>query len=161
MIRPATQADSAAIAAIYNTYVTETTVSFEVEPVDVAQMANRIGDVQAANLPWLVYCVDNVVVGYAYASKWKPRFAYRFSVEVSVYLDNTQRGKQFGSQLYRALLEQLRTQGIHTAMGGIALPNPASIAMHEKMGFRKVAHFEQVGFKFEQWLDVGYWQIQL
>ena len=161
MIRNASRQDASAIAAIYNVYVLTTQISFELDAVDAAQMASRMQDVQDAGLPWLVFDDEAQVLGYAYASKWKPRLAYRFAVEVSVYVDPAQRGKKIGQQLYAALLTQLREIGMHTAIGGIALPNDASIALHEKMGFSKVAHFAQVGYKFDAWLDVGYWQVQL
>ncbi len=161
MIRTATPQDSAAIVSIYNVYVLTTQISFELEAVAAEQMASRMQDVHDAGLPWLVYEEEGRVLGYAYASKWKPRLAYRFAVEVSVYVDQAHCGKKVGQQLYTALLKQLREIGIHTAIGGIALPNVASVAMHEKMGFSKVAHFAQVGFKFDEWIDVGYWQLQL
>jgi phosphinothricin acetyltransferase len=98
------------------------------------------------------------ILGYAYATKWRARAAYRFSVEVSVYLASARRGRGWGKQLYTALLDDLAKRDVHAVIGGIALPNEASIALHEKMGFQKVAHFERVGFKNQQWIDVGYWQ---
>lgn len=101
---------------------------------------------------------DGDVIGYAYASKWKGRCAYRFAVETSVYVDSSARGAGVGTVLYEALFAALRGRGIHAAIGGIALPNEASIALHERFGMKKVAHFEQVGFKFGRWIDVGYWQ---
>lgn len=101
---------------------------------------------------------DGDVIGYAYASKWKGRCAYRFAVETSVYVDSSARGAGVGTVLYEALFAALGGRGIHAAIGGIALPNEASIALHERFGMKKVAHFEQVGFKFDRWIDVGYWQ---
>jgi phosphinothricin acetyltransferase len=157
-VRPATGEDATAVAGIYNHYVTETIVTFEEEPVTVAEMARRIADVQAAPLPWLVATCDGAVVGYAYASRWKARIGYRHSAESTVYLAPGQSGRGIGTRLYSDLLGLLRAQGIHAVMGGIALPNAGSIALHEKMGFRKVAHFEEQGFKFGRWIDVGYWQ---
>jgi phosphinothricin acetyltransferase len=160
-IRPATPADAARICAIYNPYVTTTTVSFEEEPVDEFGMAQRIADVAAAGLPWLVLEVDGAVAGYAYATKWRVRPAYRHSVESSVYLDQAWAGRGFGKLLYGALLDDLRTRDLHLVIGGIALPNAASTGLHEALGFCKVAHFSEVGKKFGRWVDVGYWELRL
>jgi L-amino acid N-acyltransferase YncA len=160
-LRPATSQDAAAIVAIYNHYVATTSISFEEEAVAVDDMAQRIDAVLAAGLPWLVAVEDGKILGYAYATKWRVRHAYRFSVESSVYLaqDVAQRG--LGTRLYVALIDQLRAAKCHLVIGGIALPNEASVALHEKLGFEKVAHFKEVGYKFERWLDVGYWQLNL
>jgi L-amino acid N-acyltransferase YncA len=101
------------------------------------------------------------IVGYAYASKWRARFGYRHSVESSVYLAPDQQRRGLGGMLYRRLLARLREQGCHAVMGGIALPNPGSVALHEKLGFEQVAHFREVGRKFDRWVDVSYWQMTL
>ncbi|MBB3213357.1 phosphinothricin acetyltransferase [Herbaspirillum sp. Sphag1AN] len=159
-IRPVTVADAAAICEIYNHYVTTTGISFELEPVSVEQMTQRITDI-ASRYAWLVYEEQGRVLGYAYASQWKPRLAYRYSVESSVYLAADSGGKGVGAQLYGALFAQLKQREVHVIMAGIALPNAASIGLHEKMGFVKVGHFREVGNKFDQWLDVGYWQLIL
>lgn len=158
MIRTVEVSDAQAIASIYNHYVANTTISFEEQPVSAEQMAERILEVRASSLPWLVIEEARKVLGYAYAGKWKARSAYRFSVETSVYLQNGFAGQGFGSQLYEVLFRALQDRGVHVAIGGIALPNEASISLHEKFGMKKVAHFEQVGFKFGKWVDVGYWQ---
>ncbi len=158
MIRPATQDDSDAIARIYDHYVRNTVISFEEEPVSPADIAGRIGKVLSMSLPYLVAAPGDQVVGYAYASRWHERSAYRFSVETTIYLDPNRIGGGLGTRLYTTLLDQLKEQGLRMAIGGIALPNPASIALHESLGFRKVAHYEEVGFKFDRWIDVGYWQ---
>jgi phosphinothricin acetyltransferase len=160
-IRPASPADAARICAIYNHYVTTTTVSFEEEPVGAPEMAQRIADVAAANLPWLVLEVDGELAGYAYATKWRVRPAYRHSVESSVYLDRAYAGRGFGRALYGALLDALRARELHLVIGGIALPNDASAGLHEALGFRKVAHFSEVGKKFGHWVDGGYWELRL
>ncbi len=125
------------------------------------EMARRIEDVQSASLPWLVAEEGSQILGYAYATQWRARSAYRFSVEITVYLAPEYTGRGIGSKLYGQLFPILQARGIHAVMGGIALPNEASVALHEKFGLRKVAHFEQVGFKFNQWIDVGYWQRML
>jgi phosphinothricin acetyltransferase len=160
-VRNAVGDDAELITSIYNHFVLTTSVSFEEAAVTPQEMAQRIADVQAAGLPWLVGEVDGAVGGYAYATKWRVRHAYRFSVECSVYLAPDRAGKGIGTALYRALLARLREGGYHLAIGGIALPNPASIALHEKLGFEKVAQFTEVGFKFGRWTDVGYWQLKL
>ena len=160
-IRNASVNDAASIAAIYNPFVLNTSISFEETPVSHTGMAQRITDVQADGLPWLVAEQDGVIVGYAYASKWRARHAYRFSVESSVYLAPASAGKGLGTALYRVLLERLRGGGYHLAIGGIALPNAASVALHEKLGFEQVAQFREVGLKFGSWSDVGYWQLNL
>lgn len=157
-IRSAHADDAKAIAAIYNPYILTTTISFEEEAVTDAAMAQRMADVQAGGLPWLVAERDGKVLGYAYATKWRVRHAYRFSVESSVYLAPEAARQGVGSALYTALLQQLAERGVHLVIGGVALPNDASVALHEKMGYEKVAHFREVGFKFGRWLDVGYWQ---
>jgi L-amino acid N-acyltransferase YncA len=160
-IRPALASDADAIARIYEHYVLNTTISFEEQPVAPAQMWERIREVMSNALPWLVAERNRQIVGYAFAVKWKARAAYRHSVEISVYVDPKLTGAGIGTQLYRALLAMLRERSIHTVIGGIALPNEASIALHERMGFSKVAHFSEVGYKFGQWIDVGYWQKSL
>lgn len=157
-IRPALATDAEAIARIYNHYVRDTHVTFEETAVSAAEMAARIIETEAAALPWLLAESDTGVLGYAYASKWKGRCAYRHTVESTVYLDPAATGRGTGSALYHALLDELRERQLHAAIGGVALPNPASIALHEKLGFEQVAHFREVGFKFDRWIDVGYWQ---
>jgi len=114
--------------------------------------------VQAVSLSWFVAERAGEVVGYSYATSWRPRAAYRHSAETTVYLAPGEAGRGIGSALYQYLISALSDQQIHAIIGGIALPNPASVALHEKFGFHKVAHFEQVGFKLGRWVDVGYWQ---
>ena len=160
-IRPATSQDAARICAIYNRYVLDTTISFEEAPVPEQDMAGRIADVANCGLPWLVLEIDGVVAGYAYATKWRARPAYRHAVESSVYLDPAFAGRGHGRRIYARLLNELRARALHTVIGGIAQPNKQSVALHEGLGFRKVAHFAEVGLKFGRRLDVGYWQLIL
>ncbi len=160
-VRDAQADDAAAIAAIYNHYIEHTVVTFEESPVSGADIRDRIEETRALALPWLVAEEAGSVLGYAYASRWKGRCAYRFSVEVTVYLAPDTGGRGLGSLLYEHLLQRLRQAGMHSVLGGIALPNPASVALHEKFGMKKVAHLEEVGFKFDRWVDVGYWQGRL
>jgi phosphinothricin acetyltransferase len=157
-IRTATPEDADAITSIYNHYVAHTVVTFEEEPVRADDMRRRMKDVFASSLPWLVAESDGRIAGYAYATKWKARSAYRFSAETTVYLADGLGKQGLGTRLYDELFRRLKGQGIHAAIGGIALPNEASVALHEKFGMRKVAHFEQVGFKFGKWVDVAYWE---
>ena len=161
MIRPVTTNDAESITRIYNHYVLNTIITFEEQAVSVQEMCRRITEVTSASLPWLVAEQDGQIAGYAYAAKWKTRYAYRFSVESSVYLAPEFFGRGLGTKLYTALLTKLKEKGLHVVLGVIALPNPASVALHEKLGLKKVAHFKEVGFKFDQWIDVGYWQAVL
>jgi len=161
VIRTVTAGDADAIARIYNHYVANTIITFEEQAVSAGEMAARIAEIAAASLPWLVAEQDGRIVGYAYASKWKGRCAYRFSTECTVYLDPDCVGMGYGTQLYERLFAALRECGMHAVIGGVALPNPASVALHEKLGMRKVAHFSEVGYKFDRWIDVGYWQATL
>ncbi|WP_426344258.1 N-acetyltransferase family protein [Pseudoduganella sp. R-32] len=138
-IRSAHPADAAAIAAIYNHYVSSTTITFEEAEVGVDDMAGRITKVISSKLPWLVLEQDGKILGYAYASKWKERSAYRFSVESSIYLHQEVRGKGFARKLYQHLFNLLRQSGVHLVIGGVALPNEASVGLHEKMGFQPSA----------------------
>jgi phosphinothricin acetyltransferase len=160
-IRPATSGDADAVAAIYNPYIADSTITFETEPVTRGEMATRIGAALSANLPWLVAVEGDAIIGYAYASKWKGRCAYRYAVESTIYLDAERQGQGIGKALYIALIDELRALSMHTVIGGIALPNPASVALHERLGFENVALFKQVGFKRDRWIDVGYWQMLL
>lgn len=157
-VREATSRDAAAVALIYNHYVTRTTATFETQTVHPAVMADRIKQCRASGLPWLLAEQGGTVQGYAYAVPWKPRQAYRYSCETTIYLHPGYAGRGIGRQLYSVLLERLEALGCHTAIGGIALPNPASIGLHEALGFEKTAHFREVGFKLGRWVDVGYWQ---
>lgn len=159
MLRKVELKDAEEICEIYNYYVKNTTVSFEELPVSVEDMKNRIINI-CSILPYFVYEDNGTIVGYAYATKWKERSAYKFSVETTVYLHHKAVGG-IGTKLYEALLTELKSAGIHRAMGGIALPNIASVRLHEKLGFQKVAEFNEVGFKHDQWINVGYWEYKL
>lgn len=161
MIRMATPEDAAAIAAIYNHYICNTVITFEEKILSTESMAQRIKDVGLENLPWLVVEEGGQLLGYAYASRWKLRDAYRYTLEVSVYIAEDCVGKGMGKHLYQTLFGILKKQGIHTVIGCICIPNAPSVALHEKLGFQQVAHFNQIGFKFNQWLDIGYWQLML
>jgi phosphinothricin acetyltransferase len=159
-VRAVREDDADAIAAIYNPYVRDTVISFEQTPVSDADMAQRIRE-YTVRYPWLVATRDDKVVAYAYATRWRTRAAYDFALESTIYVDQAYTGRGIAQPLYRALLAQLRSRGVHAVIGCIALPNDASVALHEKCGFVKVAHFPQVGRKFGRWVDVGFWQATL
>jgi L-amino acid N-acyltransferase YncA len=160
-VRQAEPLDAASIARIYNYYVLNTVVTFEEEAVSTEVMAHRMAEVGAIPLPWLVAELDGAVIGYAYASRWKVRSAYRHSVETTVYLEHGLEGRGIGTKLYSELLAILRGQRLHVAIGGAAQPNKASVALHEKLGFEHAGTFRQVGFKQNRWVDVAYWQVLL
>ena len=157
-LRLATADDAAAIASIYAHYVTQTTVSFETEPPDEAEVRARI-DACGALYPWLVACDEPTrLLGYAYASPFRTRRAYRFTVETTVYLDAGAQGRGIGRALYSALLPLLERQGFTQAIAAITLPNAASVRLHEAFGFAAAGVYRQVGYKLGQWLSVGLWQ---
>ena len=157
LIRPCTSSDTAAICAIYNHYIEHTVITFEEILLTVAQMQERV-DAYTQAYPWLV-CEDaGEIVGYAYASKWKERSAYKHTAEVTVYLKHDATQKGYGSALYAELIAQLKVQGCHVLLGCLAIPNEPSAKLHERFGFKQIAHFSEVGRKFDRWIDVGYWQ---
>jgi L-amino acid N-acyltransferase YncA len=160
MIRSVVTADAEAVCSIYNHYVKNTIITFEEKPVSKEEMNDQIAKA-TVSLPWIIWEQNGEITGYAYASKWKTRSAYRFSVESSIYLQPDFIGKGAGRILYEALISKLRNLSLHTVIGGIALPNESSVALHEHLGFIKVAHFKEVGCKFDQWIDVGYWELLL
>lgn len=160
MIRDATPHDAQAIVDIYNYYIAHTTVTFEEEPLTAEMMAQRMATV-AAKFFWLVYESNGEILGYAYATAWRERSAYRYSVEGTIYLKNTATGQGIGYELYSNLIKRLENRAIHAVIGGVTLPNAASVRLHEKLGFTKVAQFKEVGYKFNQWLDVGYWELMI
>ena len=160
-IRDAAVADAAELARIYNHYIVNTLVTFEETAIEAGVMAARVAEVREARLPWLVAAAPAGIDGFAHASRWKGRCAYRHSVEVTAYLDPGAIGRGLGSALYEVLFARLRDSGCHVIIGGIALPNPASVALHEKFGLRKAAQFSEIGRKFGRWIDVGYWQLTL
>lgn len=160
-IRPADpDRDAAACAAIYAPSVASTPISFELEPPDAAEFARRIERYSATH-QFLVAEEGGEVVGYAYACRWQERAAYDWAVEVSVYVDAAHTGEGVGRALYAELLDRLRGQGFRVAVAGITLPNPASVALHERLGFEPIGSLRAVGWKVGAWHDVGYWQLLL
>jgi len=157
-VRAATPADAGAIAEIYRPYVEASYISFETEAPDVDEIARRMGSAGVL-YPWLA-AEDEAgrLAGYAYACAFRPRAAYRFAVETSVYVRHGAHGRGIGAALYAPLLEMLARQGFTQAIAAISLPNPASVALHERFGFRGAGTYEQVGWKLGRWHDVGLWQ---
>jgi len=154
-VREATEHDAASCAAIYAPYVTDSAVSFEVEPPSEAEMAARI----AAAHDWLVLQDDaSRVVGYAYAKLFAPRAAYRWATEVSVYLDRGFQRRGGGRMLYQALLPRLASRGFRMAIAGMTLPNDASVGLHRALGFRPVGTYRRIGWKHDTWHDVAWTQ---
>ena len=154
MIRNAAAGDAAGVVAIYAPIVRETHTSFELDVPPEDEMARRI----TSALAFLVCELDGGVAGYASATRWRERPAYRFTVEVSVYVHEAHHRRGLAGALYTRLFEDLRARGIHRALAGIALPNAASVAFHERFGFTPVGVFREVGWKFGRWWDVGWWE---
>jgi L-amino acid N-acyltransferase YncA len=162
-IRAATAEDAAAIAAIYAPHVLTGTVSFETDPPDARAMRSRMAASDGL-YPWLVATTggdDGGVIGYAYATRFRDRPAYRYVVETSIYVADTAQRQGAGRLLYEALIDTLRAQGFVHAIGALALPNDTSITLHESVGFRRAGVYREVGFKHGQWIDVGIWQCEL
>jgi L-amino acid N-acyltransferase YncA len=158
-IRRATPADAAAIADIYNAYVENTVITFEVEPVSRAEMARRIESALAKH-DWLVSERAGEIAGYAYANRFRERAAYRFVAESTIYLRDGLQGQGLGSPLYRMLIERIFALGYTSLVGVIALPNAASVRLHESLGFERTEHLRRVGWKHGRWIDVGSWQLE-
>lgn len=156
-LRLATGDDAAAIAAVYAPYVTASIVSFETEAPGEAAMRERM-EAGGALYPWFVAEEEGAVAGYAYACAFRTRPAYRFTVETSVYLEPGAQGRGIGAALYERLLDTLEAQGFAQAIAAISLPNPASVALHERFGFERAGTYAKVGWKLGGWHDVGLWQ---
>lgn len=157
-IRRVDLSDSAQIADIYNYYIKNTHHTFETEPLDVAQTLERITQI-SDNYPYLVAEDEGEILGYAFATQFKLRQAYQYSAEVSIYVRHDAKQRKVGTQLYVTLFEQLAETDIHAIIAGISLPNDPSVIFHERLGFEKVAHFKEVGYKLGRWIDVGYWEL--
>ena len=159
MIRTAIASDAKSIAAIYNHYILNTRITFEENPVDEQTMRRRI--LTHPKLPWFVFEENNTIVGYCYSVPWKPWSAYRFTLECSVYVRASHQKKGIGKTLYSYLFQSLKNKNFHSELAGISLPNNKSVNFHECLGFQKVGQLKQVGYKFNDWIDVGYWQYTL
>ena len=159
IVRAADRDDATAAAYIYNHYIATSHATFETEPIGGGEMLRRITDGRERGYPFLVAADGTDVVGYAYGREYRLRAAYRQSIEVSVYIRPGHDGYGIGSALYDKLLSEISKEDFHAVIAGVALPNDASVRLHEKLGFEKVAHFREVGRKFDRWIDVGYWEL--
>jgi phosphinothricin acetyltransferase len=160
MIRKVTLEDAAAIAPIYNYYVENTNITFETEPVSVAEMQDRIATI-SKQYPYFVYESEGIVVGYCYVNQWKKKYAYHHTAETTVYLAPGFQGKGIGRALMQHLIEALKSTSVHALIACLTVPNPESVRLHERLGFEKVSHFKSVGRKFDRWIDVEDWELVL
>ncbi len=158
MIRAFQKEDTLQLLEIYNYYVLNSIVTFDDVPLSFETFSKKVNSINS-EYPFIVFEENEKILGFAYGSRFRPKPAYKQSVEVTVYVKNGVQGKQIGTKMYFNLLEKLKSLNYHVVLGGITLPNEASVALHEKFGFEKVAHFKQVGKKFGNWLDVGFWQL--
>lgn len=159
-LRLATPSDAEGVLAIYAPVVRDSIISFEVEPPTPDEMAGRIR-ATLLQLPWLLLESEQQLLGYAYATPHRSRLAYQWAVDVSVYVAPPMQGRGYGRRLYAALLTVLRAQGYFSALAGIALPNEASVGLHEAMGFERIGVFRNIGYKRGAWRDVGWWGLAL
>lgn len=158
MIRDATETDAEAVQQIYAPYVTNTAISFEMVPPTADEMLARMR-LATARLPWIVLEDAGQVVGYAYATQFRAREAYQNTAETTVYVSQAHSRKGVGLRLMTELLSRLRDGGFHRVIAGVTLPNPGSVGLHERLGYWHVGVFSQVGRKFDQWHDVGFWEL--
>lgn len=156
-IRPARGGDFESIAAITNHYIATTVVHFGYEPVTAAEL-RATWEAARDRFPWLVTEVAGAVVAYAKAGVWRERAAYQWTAECGLYVADAHRGRGLGRAIYGALLDDLHAREFRSAIGGITLPNEPSVKLHEALGFERAGVFREVGFKHEQWRDVGFWQ---
>ena len=159
-IRPALSTDTSSILDIYAPYILNTTVSFETSVPTIKDFSERI-IANEESWPWLVYESEGVIAGYAYASKHRERAAYQWCVETSVYLDDRFQQKGIATKLYQTLFAILKYQGCRNVYAGITLPNEKSVHFHEKMGFKKIADYKNIGYKFNGWHTVRWYELQL
>lgn len=161
MIRQVKLSDAKAIVDIYNYYVVNTNITFEEEVITITEMERRIQDKLDHNNPWIVYEENNEVIGYAYLGTWRDRAAYRYSKESSIYLRHSAMGNGIGTLLYTELIKIAKELGLHTIIASITCPNEKSFKLHEKLGFKKMTEYKEVGFKNNSWLDVAFFQLMI
>ena len=159
-LRAVVPGDAGEIAEIYNHYIRHTAVTYEEEPLTAEAMGERIRAV-IPQYPWFVWEHEGLIAGYAYAHAWHRRAAYRYAAEDSIYLRPGWEGRGIGKKLLGALIEELKKRELHVLMSVITVPNPASAALHEGLGFKKAGQFNEIGFKLGKRLDVGYWELIL
>ncbi|MGH3445184.1 MAG: GNAT family N-acetyltransferase [Nocardioidaceae bacterium] len=157
-IRPAVENDLADIATIYNHEVANSTATFDLDPPDLDYWHEKLAGNHPGDHLLVAVDGDDDVVGYAYSWSYRPRPAYNLTRETSIYLDPSVRGQGVARQLYPALLTTMTESGVHTAVALVALPNPASEALHKACGFEQVGTMREVGYKFDEWIDVAWYQ---
>ena len=160
VIRSAQDSDVEQLCDIYNEYVKDTIITFDTQLKEIPAFRSEMHD-SMKTLPYIVAEKDGQILGFAFASCWKSRCAYNYSVESSIYVLPESKGKRVGYSLYYQLIKELKNLEIHAVIAGISLPNVISVGLHEKMGFQKIAHFKEVGYKFNRWIDMGYWELIL
>lgn len=160
MIRPVTINDAQELLDIYNYYVLNTTANFDIEALTLETFTNKLNQI-IKDYPYIIYEENNEILGYAYGSRFRPRRAYDYVAESTVYVKHTAHGKQIGTKLYLELIRLLKETNLHTVLGVLTIPNDASIRLHEKLGFEQVANLKEVGMKFGKWQNVGIWQLKL
>ena len=160
MIRPVHINDAQELLDMYNYYVINTTVTFDIEPLTLDVFKEKIKQI-ITEYPFIVFEENNDILGYAYGSRFRPRAAYNYVAESTVYVKHTAHGNQIGSKLYAELIRLLKKTNLHTVLGVLTIPNEASIKLHEKFGFEQVANLREVGFKFGEWQHIGIWQLTL
>ncbi|WP_445955144.1 GNAT family N-acetyltransferase [Yeosuana sp.] len=158
MIRNVQISDAQQILDIYNYYVVNTVITFDIEAVSLKSFTEKI-KIISLDYPFIVYEEHNEILGYAYGSRFRPKPAYNHTVESTIYIKQGQHGKQIGTELYKELLQLLKQDNFHMVLGVLTLPNEASVKLHEKFGFKQVAYLKEAGFKFENWQDVGFYQL--
>ena len=158
-IRKVTLDDAQSICDIYNYYVENTAITFETTAVSINEMQQRIKSILDEEYPYYVGEIDDKIAGYCYLHNWNNRCAYSSTKEVTIYLDKDQKGKGLGTALYQHLFKEIYKDDIHVLIAGICMPNDESIHLHEKFGFKQASHMKEIGWKFDQWRDVGHWQL--
>jgi phosphinothricin acetyltransferase len=158
-IRKATLEDAYTICRIYNYYIENTTVTFETLPISESEMQKRMEEIINTGYAFYVGEISKKIIGYYYTHHWNNRFAYATTVEESIYLDRNETGKGYGTQLFEHLLHQIDKSKFHVLIAGICIPNESSVKLHEKFGFKQMSHMKEIGRKFDQWQDVGHWQL--
>ncbi len=160
MIRVATKDDAKGIAEIYSKIVEQTKISFETKAPTISEMEQRVESI-SSKFPYLVEEIDGNIAGYSYANTHRERSAYRWSCDATIYISEDFRANKIGSKLYSSLFKILTELGYYNVYAGITLPNDPSVGIHERFGFKKIAHYNNVGFKMGAWYDVGWWELSL
>ncbi len=160
MMRPVTVADAQQLVDIYNYYVIHSIVTLDLVPFSAQDFEEKISTI-SSQFPFIVYEENDEILGYAYANTFRTKPAYNKTVELTIYLKHSTLGKQIGKKMYSELIQQLKAENYHVLIGGLTLPNEVSVKLHEGFGFEKVAHFKEVGYKFDKWHDVGFWQLTI